>query len=65
MHHPEVAALNWNQWQLAVLGILRRDLAEVLPHIDLDEVDWDSWRSYFKIGCHPRVAVNRALERGY
>jgi hypothetical protein len=65
IQQSEMATLNWTQWQLAVLNVLRRDLGEVLPYINLDEVDWDSWRSYFKTGCQPQVAVNRALERGY
>jgi hypothetical protein len=63
--HPEAVTLNWSEWQLAVLNILRRDLVEVLPYINLDEVDWESWLSYFKNGCHPQTAVNLALERGY
>jgi hypothetical protein len=65
MQKPIAVTLNWSQWQLAVLNILRRDLAEVLPFIDLDEVDWDSWQSYFLTGRHPQAAVNLALERGY
>jgi len=64
-YQSEVPTLNWTQWQLAVLNALRRDLADVLPYINLDEIDWDSWQSYYNTGCQPQAAVNRALERGY
>jgi hypothetical protein len=57
--------LNWAQWQLAVVAVLRTDFAEVLQHIGLDEVDWDSWRTFYSAGCSPRVAVNRAFERDF
>jgi len=63
MIQSETTTLNWPEWQLAVLHVLRRDLAEVLPYLHLDEVDWESWQGYFKAGCAPQAAVDRALER--
>jgi hypothetical protein len=56
---------SWMQWQLAVLGLLRVDFKEVLQHIGFDEIDWDSWRSFYNEGRTPRAAVDRALERDF
>ena len=54
--------LEWMQWQLAVLAVLRADFVGVLQKIDLDDVDWDAWRRFYSEGRTPRSAVNRALE---
>lgn len=58
-----LTVLGWVQWQLAVLAVLRADSIGVLQKIDLDDVDWDAWRSFYNEGRTPRAAVDRALER--
>jgi hypothetical protein len=57
--------LSWVQWQQAVLIQLRADFAELLQHIGLDDVDWESWRHFYDDGRTPQAAVNRALERDF
>jgi hypothetical protein len=57
--------LNWAQWQRAVLRLLRADFTEVFQHIGFDEVDWESWRSFYNEGRTPRSAIDRALERDF
>jgi hypothetical protein len=57
--------LEWMQWQLAVLAVLRADFIGVLQKIDLDDVDWDAWRRFYSEGRTPRSAVDRALERDF
>jgi hypothetical protein len=54
---------SWIQWQNEVVELLRKDLAEALHHITLDDVDWPSWEQLFHDGHSPRAAVNRAFER--
>jgi hypothetical protein len=58
-----LSVLEWLQWQLAVLAVLRADFIGVLQRIDLDDVDWDAWRNFSIEGRTPRSAVDRALER--
>ncbi|HTC54015.1 MAG TPA: hypothetical protein VK700_18925 [Steroidobacteraceae bacterium] len=61
----EVNLLNWSQWQTAVLALLRADLSGVLRSIQIDEVDWDQWRSLYTEGRSPRSAIDRALARDF
>ena len=61
----DMRILSWTQWQGAVLALLRADFAEVLQFIGMDEVDWDSWRSFYIEGRTPKSAVDRALERDF
>lgn len=58
-----ISVLDWVQWQLAVLAVLRADFVGVLQKIDLEDVDWDAWRIFYREGRTPRAAVDRALER--
>jgi hypothetical protein len=58
-----VSVVEWMQWQLAVVAVLRADFLGVLQKIDLEDVDWDAWRSFYVEGRTPRSAVDRALER--
>jgi hypothetical protein len=58
-----LSVLEWMQWQLAVLAVLRADFIGVLQRIELDDVDWDAWRNFYVEGRTPRSAVDRALER--
>lgn len=60
-----VRPMSWSQWQYAVLALLRADFAEVLQVIGMDEVDWESWRSFYNEGRTPRSAIDRALERDF
>lgn len=61
----EIGMLSWAQWQNAVLALLRADFAEVLQFIGMEEVDWDSWHSFYIEGRSPKSAVDRALERDF
>jgi len=61
----EMTVLSWAQWQFAVLAVLRADFAEVLQFIGFDEVDWDSWKSFYIEGRTPAAAVDRAFERDF
>jgi hypothetical protein len=61
----DIGVLSWAQWQNAVLAQLRADFAEVLQFIGIEEVDWDSWRSFYIEGRSPKSAVDRALERDF
>jgi hypothetical protein len=58
-----VNPLTWTQWQHAVLALLRADVSGVLRSIEIDEVDWDAWRSLYTEGRCPRSAIDRALAR--
>lgn len=60
-----VTSLNWTQWQSAVLRLLRSDVSGVLRSIQIDEVDWDQWRSFYTEGRSPRSAIDRALTRDF
>jgi hypothetical protein len=59
----DVNPLTWAQWQHAVLALLRADVSGVLRSIEIDEVDWDAWRSFYTEGRCPRSAIDRALAR--
>jgi hypothetical protein len=61
----ELTSGSWNQWQEAVVELLRSDFNEVLQHIGLDEVDWAAWRTFYNEGRTPRAAIDRALERDF
>jgi hypothetical protein len=54
---------SWTQWQLDVLAVLRADFRDVLIRVELEDVDWATWRELYVQGRSPRAAVNRALER--
>jgi hypothetical protein len=57
------ANLTWAQWQHAVLALLHADVSGVLQSIEIDEVDWEAWRSFYTEGRCPRSAIDRALAR--
>jgi hypothetical protein len=61
----ELTSGSWNQWQEAVVELLRADFNEILQHIGLDEVDWVAWRAFYNEGRTPRAAIDRALERDF
>ncbi|HTV80079.1 MAG TPA: hypothetical protein VMF03_17645 [Steroidobacteraceae bacterium] len=56
---------SWIQWQRAVLALLRADVSGVLRSIQIDEVDWDAWHSFYVEGRSPRAAIDRALARDF
>jgi hypothetical protein len=55
--------LCWNQWQIEVIAVMRKEFGAFLPEISLDDVDWPSWQKFFVEGRSPRAAVLRAFER--
>jgi hypothetical protein len=57
--------LSWTQWQREVLALLRADETGVLQAIEIDEVDWEAWRSLYVVGRSPRSAIDRALARDF
>jgi hypothetical protein len=61
----DVNRMNWTQWQSAVLALLRADVSGALRSLQLDEVDWDQWRSFYTEGRSPRAAIDRALARDF
>jgi hypothetical protein len=61
----DVNLLNWTQWQNAVLALLRADESGALRSLEIDEVDWDEWRSLYTEGRTPRSAIDRALARDF
>ena len=60
-----VVLLNWTQWQNTVLTLLRADVSGVLRSIQIDEVDWEQWRTFYTEGRSPRSAIDRALARDF
>jgi len=64
-HANDANALNWTQWQSAVLRLLRSDVSGVLRSLQIDEVDWEQWRSFYTEGRSPRSAIDRALARDF
>lgn len=56
-------AQSWAEWQRDVVAILRRDFAEALDQISLEDVDWAAWLRFYLEGRTASAAVERALER--
>ena len=54
---------SWQEWQHAVVKLIRRDLGEVLMEIGEDDVDWEAWRPLYEQGLTPRQAVAEAFLR--
>jgi len=61
----QVAARSWIYWQRSVVDLLRAEFEEALHHLSLDEVDWESWRTFYDEGRTPKAAIDRALERDF
>ena len=61
----DVNQSHWAQWQRTVVALLRADVIGVLHSIEVDEVDWDAWRSFYTEGRSPRSAIERALARDF
>ncbi|HTB65951.1 MAG TPA: hypothetical protein VK727_06950 [Steroidobacteraceae bacterium] len=57
--------MNWVLWQRAVVALLRADVSGVLRSIEIDEVNWDAWRTFYTEGRSPRSAIDRALARDF
>lgn len=53
----------WADWQAEVVALLQIELAEVLPDLKSDEIDWVLWQKLFDEGRGPRAAIDRALAR--
>lgn len=53
----------WIEWQHGVVAVLRHEFHDVLEEIRIEDVDWESWKSFFDEGRSPRNAVARAFVR--
>lgn len=56
-----MTAHTWMQWKYAIVELIRSDYRELLPQLQLDDIDWDAWLPLFEQGCSPAAAVSRAL----
>ena len=54
---------SWMMWQQQVLDKIRRDYADILEHLTLDDIDWPSWRDFYDQGRSPSDAVDHAFVR--
>lgn len=52
---------SWQEWQHAVVTLIRRDFSEVLMEIGADDVDWEAWRPLYEQGLTPGQAVAEAF----
>lgn len=55
--------ISWLQWQQQVLNKIRRDYADILQQLTLDDVDWGAWRSLYDQGRSATEAVDYAFVR--
>lgn len=53
----------WLQWQQQVLNKIRRDYADILQQLTLDEIDWAAWRDLYDQGRSASDAVDHAFVR--
>lgn len=58
-----MAEITWSQWQQQVLSKIRRDYADILQQLTLDDVDWAAWRSLYDQGRSAADAVDYAFVR--
>lgn len=58
-----MAEMSWPQWQQQVLNKIRRDYADILQQLTLDDVDWAAWRSLYEQGRSASDAVDYAFVR--
>jgi hypothetical protein len=58
-----MAQMSWMMWQQQVLNKIRRDYAEILEHLTLDDIDWPSWRDLYDQGRSASDAVDHAFVR--
>ncbi len=58
-----MAQMSWQQWQQQVLSKIRRDYADILQHLTLDDIDWSAWRSLYDDGRSASEAVDCAFVR--
>jgi|SRR5664279_496860 len=40
--------LSWERWQEEIVALLRDDFAQELQRITTDDVDWQSWREFYR-----------------
>jgi hypothetical protein len=55
--------MSWTLWQEQVLNKIRRDYADILAHLTLDDIDWPSWRDLYDQGRSASDAVDYAFVR--
>ena len=58
-----MAQMSWMMWQQQVLNKIRRDYADILEHLTLDDIDWPSWRDLYDQGRSASDAVDHAFVR--
>jgi hypothetical protein len=58
-----MAQTNWMVWQEQVLNKIRRDYADILEQLTLDDIDWPSWRDLYDQGRSASDAVDHAFVR--
>ena len=54
---------SWMMWQQQVLNKIRRDYADILEQLTLDDIDWPSWRDLYDQGRSASDAVDHAFVR--
>jgi len=60
----EAHSQTWEEWQSEIVILLQKDFGgEALRHISLEDIDWPSWRDFYRQGKSARAAIERALER--
>lgn len=65
MMHALLLASAWQEWQDAVVGVLRAEYRDIVQNIQFDDVDWNAWRPLYDEGRSPHAAVARALTRDW
>ena len=46
---------SWQEWQQAVVQLIRDDFRQVLTEeVGEEDVDWDAWRPLYEQGLSPR-----------
>ena len=58
-----MSKISWPTWQEQVLGKIRRDYADILQHLTLDDIDWPTWRDLYDQGRSASDAVDYAFVR--
>lgn len=51
----------WQEWQHAVVSLIRQNFSEVLTPVGAEDFDWDAWRPLYEQGLSPAEAVADAF----
>lgn len=52
---------SWQEWQHAVVSLIRRDFSEVLTEVGTEDFDWEAWRPLYEQRLSPAEAVADAF----